>query len=467
VRAGRYDAGYDAALRAEMLAEQSGDPILRADALVQLGEVRSERGDWAGAEATLADAYWLASEHGYDRAAAEAALRLVIATSEASARYDEAKRWAEHARSIYERIDAEPIELGRLHSAIGALEYRRGDFVAAVDHMRESVRLFEGEVGRDDVRLSTALGNLGGMLSQRGEYDEAEAILRRVVAMRERALGDDHPEVAQALNILASCLAGTGRPEEALALQERAVAVWERSLGDDHPLVAMALNNLGTLSEQLGDDETALRSHERALAIREARLGAAHPDVGVSSLNAGVVYQRLERNDDARAAFERALEILQPALGDQHGNVAYARMAYGSLLRTRGDGQRARELLEQASATFDATPGNPYSPIARAELGTTLFELGRADEAVALLERALGENVHGSFGPVERARTSFTLARALAATRAHERARTVALDAMRELANADLPDAHDGERGELLRELDAWARGDEIDPRRP
>lgn len=459
LHAGRYDAAYDAALRAETLASRSGDPALRADALVLLGKTRSERGDWTGAETTLEEAYWLASEHGHDAAAAEAALMLVVATSESSSRYEDAKRWAEHARSIYGRIDAEPTALGRLHAALGGLEYRRGDYPAAVEHARESVRLFEAEVGPDDPRLSTALGNLGGMLAMRGEFAEAEVVQRRALEIRERALGKEHPEVAQALHTLAACVAGAGRAKEALPLQRRAVQLWERSLGDDHPLVAMGLNNLGTLSEQLGDDETAMRSHERALEIREARLGSDHPDVGVSLLNVGVAYQQVGRNDDARAALERALSILRSALGDAHDHVAYAEMAYGSQLRRDGELERARDLLRHATSVFEATPGNPQAPIAQAELGGTLVELGQTSEAIPLLEAALAGAAHGAFGPLQRTTARFDLARALW-NRApdRERARTLVGEAQHDLANAELHGRQDEQRRRMLVELDAWQR---------
>jgi tetratricopeptide (TPR) repeat protein len=144
-------------------------------------------------------------------------------------------------------------------------------------------------------------------------------------------------------------------------------------------------------------------------------------------------------------------------LGDEHDSVAFARMAYGSLLRSTGEHERARELLAQAADVFDALPGHPHAGLAHAELGGTLLALGRASDAIPWLERALDAAESGQFGALQRATTRFTLAKALwDSDRA--RARSEALAAMHDLANAELPAAREVERRELLVEIDAWQR---------
>ncbi|HET6582351.1 MAG TPA: tetratricopeptide repeat protein, partial [Nannocystaceae bacterium] len=151
------------------------------------------------------------------------------------------------------------------------------------------------------------------------------------------------------------------------------------------------------------------------------------------------------------------LEILRPTLGDAHDHVAYAKMAYGSLLRRRGDLERARDLLRQAAAVFAASPDNPQSPIADAELGGTLVDLGQTSAAIPLLEAALARPAHGAFGPLSRATARLALARALwIRTSERERARELVAAAQHELANAELHGRQDEARRELSIELDAW-----------
>ena len=460
LRAGRYDAAYDAALRAETLAVRSGDPGLRADALVLLGKTRSERGDWTGAETTLEEAFWLASEHGHDAAAGEAALMLVVATSESSSRYEDAKRWAEHCaidlRAHRRRADGVGPPLRRTRqpgiSARRLLCGRR-----ALARERASVR------GGGRARRFTVVD--GARQSRRHARDArrvrgGRGVQRRALAIRERTLGKDHPDVAQALHTLAACVAGAGRASEALPLQRRAVQLWERSLGDDH----RSSRWRSTTSARCRNSSATTR---RRCAPTSARSRSARPDsaaiIPTSACRCSTSALHTSRSGatpmPARRSSVRS-QACDSALGDGHDHVAYAEMAYGSQLRRDGELEEARDLLRQATAVFDATPGNPQAPHraggARRHAPSSSARRARRSRCSRQLWRArlTARSVRCS----ARRHASISPARCGTARRIAIARESYVSEAQHELANAELHGRHDAERRALLVELDAWQR---------
>lgn len=110
----------------------------------------------------------------------------------------------------------------------GEVAYRRGNFDAAFEHLREAVR-------RDDALrydepwgwVQPARHALGALLLEQGRLDEAEAVYRRDL--------ERHPGNGWSLHGLAECQRRTGRTVEAAATDALFRSAWKRS---DIPLHA-------------------------------------------------------------------------------------------------------------------------------------------------------------------------------------------------------------------------------------
>lgn len=104
----------------------------------------------------------------------------------------------------------------------GEVEYRRGNFDAAFEHLREAVR-------RDDALrydepwgwVQPARHALGALLLEQGRLDEAEAVYRRDL--------ERHPGNGWSLHGLAECQRRTGHASEAAATEARFRDAWKRS----------------------------------------------------------------------------------------------------------------------------------------------------------------------------------------------------------------------------------------------
>jgi tetratricopeptide (TPR) repeat protein len=104
----------------------------------------------------------------------------------------------------------------------GEVEYRRGNFDAAFEHLREAVR-------RDDALrydepwgwVQPARHALGALLLEQGLIEEAEAVYRRDL--------ERHPSNGWSLHGLAECQRRSGRLAEADATDRLFRDAWKRS----------------------------------------------------------------------------------------------------------------------------------------------------------------------------------------------------------------------------------------------
>lgn len=244
------------------------------------------------------------------------------------------------------------------------------------------------------------------------------------------ALANDAETVTNLINVelrLGQALAAEGRPEEALAVfdsaagrgaekhlvarlrapllvqlgrHEEALPLLEALIAAD-PADAASLGNRGAALEGLDRLEEALADCHAALALEDGN--------AVLQRNLANVLRRLDRPEDALAAAERAVE-LAPASAeahDMHGIVLQGLKRYGEaheahVTALRLDPQRLETLrnlgvcLFERGLMFDALDAqdlvlkratDDFNTITARAM--TLFTIGRTEEAIAALDRAL------------------------------------------------------------------------------
>jgi serine/threonine protein kinase/tetratricopeptide (TPR) repeat protein len=447
-RAGRFaDARKKASAVLVDAAAIEFDP-LQAEALLELGACEGELGELEASERLISEAYYLAERSGYDRLSGDAASLLVGVLAESPTRFDEAHRWAEHARAALQRSGDDPGQRGRLLSVTGSMNFRAGRMSDAIADARAAEAIY-AEIDPDGDAHATALANLGGFLSMAGQPDEAEPYLRRSLELREEQLGPDHPSVAQSVNGLSTVFSARGEHAQALELQQRALAIWEASLGPEHPIVAMGLGNVATTQSKAGDFAGAEIAARRALALRESLLAEDHVDVGFSRIALAEILLHREKLDEAASLAQRGLSSLTAAVGDEHQYIGFASIVLAHVESARGNLDAAREHYERAVTIVGELPTEPLYGEAHAGLGEVLLEQGDAATAVRELELAV-EALAGDPSALPWAQDR--LARALWHDPAqHDRARELARVALNGYAAATRPDA-----ATRTAELRAW-----------
>lgn len=152
-----------------------------------------------------------------------------------------------------------------------------------------------------------------------------------------------------------------------------------------HDLIARFQNYVAVVYEELGDFEAAFVAYDQALA--GARATGQRELEGRILGNIGEAYVNLDRFDEAREPLKQA-SILLEDLGERalQGWVLWAQ---GRVVQKHGDVDAAREMFMRAIEITDRGLGVRGRAEARVGLGSLYSELGRHDEALALLEEAL------------------------------------------------------------------------------
>lgn len=197
------------------------------------------------------------------------------------------------------------------------------------------------------------------------------------------ALGDRAME-AEFLAWMAVLFSNALRFDEAVDFGLRAV-VAARTSGDERALMA-ALDGRKTSLAYLGE-VTELAPVVEELEPLARRLGD-QLRLHWSIFESGFIPVAAGRWAEAAARFQLALDSCQRS--GQTAYVSWYLSHLGWLERLQGNGIRAVELGRAALAQIEAVPHAWSEALVSAQLGTTLVQLGRTDEAVAVLERGAG-----------------------------------------------------------------------------
>lgn len=270
------------------------DDPLHARALMSLGRVQQDLGEFAASAATL-----------------------------------------EQAIAAFERREGRESELADALTALSETRFYVGDLASAETLNQRALTLLRATRGNGHPDVAHALLTSSAIAAATDRSDAAYAATREALGIFTRWFGEDHPESAAATVALGQLLARDGALGDALPMLRRAVAIQERVFGERHPRSAFAQNEYGLAAFRAGELAAASVAFERA-AAGYAMVSSSKPQAGVSLANLGSVHLAEGANKQAERRFRDALAIYAQSLPDNHLNVAIARSKLGrALLRQK------------------------------------------------------------------------------------------------------------------------------------
>lgn len=339
-RLGRFAGLVD--LLERRAAVEPTDARARAAVLAELARVHAER---LGDPDAAREAWRRAFEADPALPGAAQALAALLHKAEA---WDE----LEAVRETAARRGPEE-ERAEHWSALGALRTVRGAEPAA------AARAFEEALAHDP----THAGALQGLQRLAVESGDEDALLRAFE--REAAITTEPERLGERVRDLTAILEERGRPELAVEWVERWMAAAPR---DPRPL-----RELVRLADALGrDDDVAAALARLDPLLPEAERGAVRREIGRRHARRG-------RDDEALAAWRGALEV------DPDDREAWELLAR-ALERAQRPEERAEALARLADLVPPAERARPLAALAE----LLASRLGRADEALAVLERLRG-----------------------------------------------------------------------------
>jgi eukaryotic-like serine/threonine-protein kinase len=358
----------------------------RAEAIRQLGEVRFEQGDLAGAEETFREALAATQRLGArDPTRAEWQVALGAAhywvgyvhwmQSNLDGALAEFVAYREIAERLVSRDAANPEwrrELGHAYSNLGSVQEARGDLQGALSSfqamlpLREAVAQHEGGDRSARFSLAVAHNKIAVVQQKMGLFADAAEGFRQVLAIKEALVLEDPDDVPMRDHL---ALANTFRGRSLLqqGLLAEATPRFEASLAIYRELTAHDPEN--------GEWRTALG--HRLLDLAGARQHAGDLAGAVALVQEGTeVFGALHRSSP-------------PALGPRR-SLASSRRALGSLALVGGDPQRALRELRAAAEAFQRILGDAPAD-RRAALGLAEALLLQGEAYMALGRRAEAE----------------------------------------------------------------------------
>lgn len=264
-----------------------------------------------------------------------------------------------------------------------------GRFPEALGAHQEAVVILR-DLSADPPDLAAALTRLGRSAQQLGDFDLPLAALQEVVAIRRAAGGG---ELVFALGNLAVALEDLGRLDEALAASSEAVAIGRRLPDIDDHRFAIALENHGTCLLRTGHVREGIAVTEEAVETFRGP-GGDPLHLATASKNLGNGLWQLGRFPEALAATAEATSILTglaAAEPDRYdAALAGALLNHSGVLRDLGRFQEAHA-ASLAAVGAERRSGDRRTGLATAlgSHGTSLLQLGRVGEALAVFEEAV------------------------------------------------------------------------------
>ncbi len=205
-RQARHDRGLQWGMTALALARGlRADPMLEANALVDIGAVLDDKGERTEALERYREGLAIEQEVlGARHPAVATLLNNMGAVLFATGQHDESLDHHRRAREIWEDSlgDRHPY-VGSSYNNIGEVLHRQGELEDALSHYQRAQTIWEASLGPRHPHVAAALTNVGRVWSERGDLEKARAHHARALTIRREALGAEHPAVAESQGYLA------------------------------------------------------------------------------------------------------------------------------------------------------------------------------------------------------------------------------------------------------------------------
>ena len=208
----------------------------------------------------------------------------------------------------------------------------------------------------------------GRLLAVAGQAKTGLELLKQGLSLRRRLLGAGDPALADTLTEVARAASYVGERGVVRSHYGEALQIYRKAFGGHHEAVAQVVNGLGILALGEGDLAEALKLLREALVIRLELLGPNHPSLASSRMNVAAVLRRQGEFAAALAEILNAEDIAAHAWPDGHVNRDLFALERGIILTELGRTEEAAALLWRLRSQFATSSVPQPRNLARTEL---------------------------------------------------------------------------------------------------
>ena len=268
--------------------------------------------------------------------------------------------------------------------------YGKGDFVTAVQLLKEVVAQRKEFVGEQHPLYAIGLLNLAEAYRQIGRFDDMEALMRQALAIEQKTSGPHSVQAAYCLNSLGDYYREIGNYGLAEINLQQALAIFEKVFGHQHPELCATLINLGALSLDRFDFQAADEYFQRALTIHQAQSPKNELEIGKIYGHLVVSAQRQSKLDQLIEFNLRQHALYEKNLPPTHSLIGSSALSLGVAYRLNKDFQNAKLWLEKAEKHLLSRPAprpEEYLVVYQA-LGWYYFDLNELEQVKSYLHKA-------------------------------------------------------------------------------
>jgi eukaryotic-like serine/threonine-protein kinase len=215
--------------------------------------------------------------------------------------------------------------------------------------------------GLDHVRALRVLQAAAVMAEIDADYDRAIALHRRVVAARE---GSPDIVLATALGNYGATLEAAGQPKEAIEIYERALSIIEGEFSSEDRRTNWIRNNLILAQVGVGEAAKAVETADAALAIATKTANPEPQDILNLRFNRAYALQSADRLEEALVAYNEVRGDQVAHTGEDSVDVAYIDANLGDTLADLHRYEEARAPLERALKIRRKAYGEDHDEVA-------------------------------------------------------------------------------------------------------
>lgn len=370
------DTTAGAARHSEALALAANDRLTSASIKASIGLAHWRQSKYADALSVLHDALAIQTEAG-DAAGAGRTLVFIGRVHFKKAEYDTAKDHYTRAHRLLTSVgDLRWVSI--VLEDIGDLAIERGFFVEGLERFQEALaaRTATGDVG-GEIYMLTAIGRV---YLQQGAFRESLTWLDKAVRLSQTV--DAKPSRALALYHRGIAYEHLGDPAKAIELYSEALAIKEH-LGDRRQQ-AWILGRMGEAQAALRNPQAALDAYRRSIRISEDIQDPRGMASGLSK--AASMSLALGNHEQSLASFSRSRELLAAT------QPAFAASAVSGMARAYAAAGRAEPALIQARRAVEMARSGPDDVrwASLRTLGSIERRFGHREAALVHLRESLG-----------------------------------------------------------------------------
>lgn len=227
-----------------------------------------------------------------------------------------------------------------------------------------------------------------GKISASSSNENAITLLREVWSTA--LIAQDDRAAATAASFLSAVLAEHGQFKDSEEWLWHAETLIHR-LNGDLDLERLVADRAGYVAFLRHDFEMAIQRGRRALELSQQLYGPSSIQAADSEASLGMAYTAVYRFDDAQWRHRHALTVAEPLVGVGNHRISMLRISLAEDLMNLAHPAEAFDVLQPALEPVTATLGEDSRQVAQMREFTAviLAQLGRADEALVLADKAL------------------------------------------------------------------------------